>query len=271
MFATVGPVSSGTEVDPENRYFWGENTGWCSGVSDDHGIILFFNGEVGWLAGYAWSENVGWIKLGADGGGPYANTTAANWGINLSISGELDGYGWGENIGWINFDQTDGDAGIDTDSGNFTGYAWSENTGWLVMEGISGDLRLRTVAFDHHPMGTPKWWLDLYAVDEFHEEGDGFAAWVEYRMETDPRDADSYLRIIEVAHPGEEEVKITFQPSSSRRYYSLVHASDLSSGDWEEVPGQVAIPGTGGNQTLTDSDYGDWSKTFYRIHVSLTP
>lgn len=271
IFAAVGTVSSETGVDPGNRYFWGENTGWCSGFSDDHGITVFFDGGGGWLAGHAWSENVGWIKLGADGGGPYGNTSAVNWGVNLTASGALAGLAWGENIGWINFAHPDCDASIDMESGNLTGHGWGENVGWLVLGSASGDFGLRTVAFDLQAMGTPNWWLDLYAVDEIFEEGDGFPAWIEFEMDTNPRNPNSYLRIIEVAHPAEGEIEVTFHPSSSRRYYTLIHGPDLSGDGWEKVPGQVAIPGTGGSQTLADGAYGDWSKTFYRIHVSLTP
>lgn len=271
MVIWAGPVMGETGIDPDNRYFWGENTGWCSGVSEDHGTIVVYDGAGGWLTGHAWSENLGWIKLGSDGGGPYGNTTAGNWGVNLTTGGVLSGYAWGENIGWINFDHADCDAAIDMGSGAFTGHAWSENTGWLVMEGTTGDFGLRTVAFDLQAMGTPNWWLDLYAVDEFFEEGDGYAAWIEFQMDTNPRNANSHLRIIEVSHPAAGAIGVTFHPSSTRRYYTLLHGPDLSGDGWEKVPGQVGIPGTGGNQTLGDGDYGEWSKTFYRIDVSLTP
>jgi hypothetical protein len=47
------------------------------------------------LEGYIWAENFGWIRLGTHTSGSphtYANTVAANYGVNRDQSGSLSGW-----------------------------------------------------------------------------------------------------------------------------------------------------------------------------------
>ncbi len=126
---------SGSIADGE-QYGWAENAGWVNWKN----AYASVNVEDGYLTGYLWSENVGWIKLGSDGGGPYANTTADNWGVNWdSNTGLLSGYAWSENAGWINFDAGNAQALLDPDSGVISGYVWSENMGWISLSGTAQD------------------------------------------------------------------------------------------------------------------------------------
>src|SRR5690606_19280924 len=66
--------------------------------------------------------------------GPYANTNATNFGVNIAPDGTLFGYAWGENIGWVNFSTSAlgvDRARLDTAAARFRGYAWGENVGWI--------------------------------------------------------------------------------------------------------------------------------------------
>lgn len=259
-----------TGVDPAHKHAWGENIGWVSGASAEHEMSLHFDGHSGWLAGHAWGENVGWIRMGVQAGGPYANTSAGNWGVNLAADGSLDGYAWGENIGWINFGHPDCDARIDPHTGGFSGHAWGENIGWLVFGGPETDCHVRSLAFDTQPLGTPNWWLDRHGVGEDYDEGDGFPAHVEFVMDTDPNDAGSHLRVVELSHSA-GTFEVVFRPSSPDRFYTLIRSGDLSGDQWEIVPGQQGIGGTGGDQSMHDAEFDPVDPVFYRVSAALSP
>ena len=131
VLALFGVVQAATgNIDSTDKWAWGTNAGWIN-FRPEHGGVTVYSDH---LEGYAWAENIGWIRLGSDGGGGspyYANTTAANYGVNNDGSGNLSGYAWSTNVGWIKFDPTHGGVTIDTASGHFEGYAWSENVGWI--------------------------------------------------------------------------------------------------------------------------------------------
>ncbi|MCC6426571.1 MAG: EF-hand domain-containing protein [Phycisphaerales bacterium] len=129
-----------SNVDPVNKYTWGENIGfmnWRDANNDLSGVAV--NDSLGYLAGHIWCENVGWIRLG-NGGGPYLNTNGTNYGVNLNTAtGNLSGYGWGENIGWVNFSggalaTPAQPARFDLNDRRFRGYAWAENVGWINLD-----------------------------------------------------------------------------------------------------------------------------------------
>ncbi len=116
-------------IDPANQFAWSENVGWLNFAPGNNGVEV----TPTHLSGFVWGENIGWIKLGVDAGGPYANTTANNWGVNRVATGMLFGFGWSENVGWVNFDQVT----IDPTSGVFDGYVWAENVGWIHLRSES--------------------------------------------------------------------------------------------------------------------------------------
>jgi hypothetical protein len=121
-------------ISTTDKYAWSENSGWLNFTPSTGGVTV----NPTYLSGYLWQQNIGWIKLGADAGGPYANTSAADWGVNRDSAGNLSGYGWSENMGWINFAPTSGGVAIDPISGAFTGYAWGANIGWISFRSQSG-------------------------------------------------------------------------------------------------------------------------------------
>lgn len=265
----AGSLAGATGTDPAQKYAWGENIGWANAHSAHHTVTIHFSEETGgWLTGHVWADNIGWIVMGSPGGGPYANSTAENWGVNLAVDGKLSGFAWGENIGWINFEQTHGLPTIDTTTGTFAGHAWGENIGWVKFSGASPDYGVRTLAFDTQPMGTPNWWLALHGVDENHDAGDSVPAWRKFVMDTDPNVAGDYLRITSVSIEG-GETDVAFAPASPRRHYTLTRGDDLTAGGWNNVVGQVSIPGIGGEQTLTDEEGA--ATMFYRVEVKVSP
>lgn len=69
--------------------------------------------------------------MGADGAGPYGNSTSANWGVNRDLAGNLSGKAWSEGWGWIDFAPANGGVSIEPEGGGFYGYAWGENIGWI--------------------------------------------------------------------------------------------------------------------------------------------
>ncbi|MEM7166814.1 MAG: hypothetical protein AAF581_15225 [Planctomycetota bacterium] len=137
LFAAIAPAQS--NVNPTNKFAWGENVGWTNWADANGGLdgVLV---EATFLGGFVWGENVGWINLG-DGspanGTSYANVDGTNHGINIAIDGTLSGLAWGENIGWVNFDtsvQGANRARFDVSAGRFRGFAWGENVGWLNLD-----------------------------------------------------------------------------------------------------------------------------------------
>ncbi len=276
LFACLGLLltvqADDTNTDPARKFAWGENVGWINAAPTNASQTVgvhYYEGEGGWLSGHVWCENVGWIKMGADAGGPYANTTADDWGVNIDGDGKLSGYAWGENVGWINFEQTHGQSAIDPDNGEFSGHVWGENIGWLKFKGTSPDYGVRTLAFDTQPQGTPNWWLAHHAVSEAHDEGDGVPAWRKYVMDTDPNVAGDYLRITAVSNTA-ESVVVDFCPASIRRFYTLVRRDNLASDEWSNVAGQVAVQyGTDGEKTMQDTNTE--VRVFYSIKVETAP
>lgn len=121
--ATANP----SNIDADQAFVWSETAGWLH-FHATHGSVEVLATH---LRGFAWSENLGWIKLGATGAGPYANTSATDWGVNRAADGSLSGYAWSETAGWINFDSTDGQVTIDPTTKRFDGFAWAGNVGWI--------------------------------------------------------------------------------------------------------------------------------------------
>lgn len=136
LILSVVPVGNGLRaegnIDLVDRFAWSENAGWID-FSPEHGGVTVRTTH---LSGYAWAENIGWIKLGS-GTGPYANTSASNWGVNVNDSSRLSGFAWSENVGWINFAPAYG--GVSISGGRLDGYAWSENIGWISLRGTAED------------------------------------------------------------------------------------------------------------------------------------
>ena len=268
MLALGALVAHGAgNIDATSEHAWSENGGWVEVAPAQGALTVHFDGSFGYLWGHGWGENIGWVKFGADAGGPYLNTSATNWGVNLFSSGTLSGYAWGENVGWIKFDPAFGGVTVNMTNGTFAGRAWGENIGWLSFKGTSPDYGVRTLAFDTQTQGTPNWWLTHHGVSESSNDGDYVPAWREYVADTDPNDAESYFRISSISN-APATTQVAFSPASPRRSYSLMRR-DLHTNWWIQVSGQTGIPGTGGEDTLQDTNR--WDRMFYTVEVTVTP
>ncbi|MEI8140974.1 MAG: hypothetical protein WCI03_14050 [bacterium] len=256
-----------TGIDPTNKLAWAENTGWVNASPTNQGITIHYNGTSGYLSGLTWGENIGWIKLGSDPGGPYANTTATDWGVNLNAAGNLSGLAWGENIGWIKFNSASNQVTINMITGTFDGYAWGENMGWIHFRGTAPDYNVRTIAFDTQSLGTPNWWMTQYGISDENNFGvKGTPLWQDYVADTDPTNPASRFQISVISNISPLTV---YFPSSSRRYYTLQRRENLQTGIWSNVTDQIGVRGVGGLDSLQDTTTG--SQQFYRVEVNVSP
>jgi hypothetical protein len=132
-----GLAPAQSNVDPNNKHAWNENTGWTNWLDADAGLMgVHVGGDI--LSGMAWSENVGWIHLGdGDPDSPphYGNADGSDFGVNVDGHGYLFGMAWAENVGWINFEggalATPPQPAYVDCGGRLDGYAWGENIGWI--------------------------------------------------------------------------------------------------------------------------------------------
>jgi hypothetical protein len=100
-------------------------------------------------------------------------------------------------------------------------------------------------------------------------DDDGQTSFQEWLAGTDPRDPLSFFRI-EAVDAG-PPVKLSYQ-SLLDRVYSLYAASELAGGSggstlWVPVPSQLNLPGSGGVDSLTDTNASP--HRFYRVGVQL--
>ncbi len=97
-------------------------------------------------------------------------------------------------------------------------------------------------------------------------DGDPHTTFQEWMADTDPTDALSYFRIASVSNG----TPLTLQfVSSANRQYGLFYSADLlgTNTEWTSVPGQADVPGTGGLQTLGDTNAAP--ARFYRVGVKI--
>ncbi len=96
-------------------------------------------------------------------------------------------------------------------------------------------------------------------------DGDGDDNLTEFNADKDPNDPGS--RFSTVGAGDDTLFSVSFD-SSADRVYTLWRSADLSDGSWETVSGQIAIPGSGGMDLLSDpSPLPD--RCFYRVSVAL--
>ncbi len=153
MAFAAGAVFADGNIYVINKFAWSENSGWQNWRPAYTNVTVVKNSANGYLSGYAWAENVGWVKMGVSNG-PYVNTDANNYGVNMDAAGRLTGYAWSEVCGWISFcttnsqdSQVTNQVTINTNTGSFDGYAWGENVGWVHFRNTSPNYNVRTTVF----------------------------------------------------------------------------------------------------------------------------
>jgi len=115
-------------IHPTEKFAWSETTGWIN-FSPLETHYAQFKGS--FLTGYIWAEHIGWIKLSVNEKGPFENSNADNWGVNILSDNTLTGFAWSENTGWISFASDHHQVTFDPVTGSFEGFAWSETVGYI--------------------------------------------------------------------------------------------------------------------------------------------
>ena len=242
-------VATGSNIDPANKYAWSTNAGWIS-FNPSHGGVTVYSDH---LEGYAWAENVGWIRMGSHTGGgahTYANTTNANYGVNVDGSGVLSGYAWSTNLGWIKFDPTHGAVTIDLATGSFDGYAWGENVGWVHFKNTSPAYNVVVASYDVYLPVVLREHVSYYAGPWEREDNDTYqqangALYSGQDYQGYPDDTRDYFSIY-LRTGGDITVDLTDHTGSGTQlqlFYQSVDnrvASDLSAPYHIEYPGGSA-------------------------------
>ena len=127
-------------------------------------------------------------------------------------------------------------------------------------------------AYDYDADGIADKWETKHALDPLDsadavedpdgDECDNFSEWV---ADTDPNDGNDCFAITnKVVLPAR-----VYFPSSSNRVYTLQSSTNLVIQGWQDVPGAILVPGTGGAQMLVGED--DPRVQHFRVLPSLPP
>lgn len=245
-------------INEPNKFAYGANTGWVNfRPSTGNGVVV---GEA-YLSGHAWSANTGWIQFG-DGspanGYAYANTSAADFGVNHDGAGNLAGLAYSANTGWIQFGWA---APLDPNrprisliTGQFSGYAYGANTGWINLG--AGYLKTDAMA---DPDTDGDQMADAWEMQHFGNlatagpgtdaDKDGASDAAEYAAGTDPNDRVSWLRVTGQTYSGNlTQVTLVFSTTSPSRLYRLEHNAGLT-GNWTDSGLGTFAPDPGGITT----------------------
>ena len=125
---------------------------------------------------------------------------------------------------------------------------------------------------DSNVDGIPEGWTQRFGLNPTDPivaastpDNDPHTTLEEWIADTDPTNALSYLRIETISNLPPVTVQFL---SSSNRLYTLLGTTNLAEADaFNAVPGQADIRGTGGAQTLTDTNAA--AVLFYRVNVKL--
>lgn len=259
-------------ISPTDRHAYGANFGWINfRPSAADGLVV----NETTLSGRAWSANFGWLYFGDNQTLPYANTTAANYGVNLAAGGQLTGYAWSPNVGWINFEQTRGQPRIDLLTGEFHGHAWSANAGWIKLDAAPATLRTTSIHItDSDNDGIGDAWEMLHFGDlaragaNSNADGDPASDLDEYRAATAPDNAADWLQLVSQAlASGGTTITLRFTTAPARLY--RIESSTTLDGAWT-----TASPGTfapdPGDVTGKTFAIPAGARRFFRV-VSLRP
>lgn len=235
LAAATLPIAAQSTLSTTDRYAYSANAGWIDlrpSAGDGVRVADTF------LSGFAYAANFGYLSLGTisgpANGHTFSNTSAGDYGVNISPSGLLTGYAYAPNIGYIQFEQSLGQPKINLLTGVFTGHAYSANIGWIALATPQSTLATTTISRPDTDLdGIPDDWEKLYfgtlatANATTDKDGDGSSDLAEYNAGTDPTSATSQLRI--TAHtynPAHTQATLTWTTVPTR-LYRLEYDSDL--------------------------------------------
>lgn len=265
------PCFAQSNTSSVDRYAYSANAGWIDFRSNTtDGVVV----SETYLSGKAYAANFGWIDFGdasPDNGHSYSNASNTDYGVNIDETGALSGYAYAANIGWIQFEQVQGKPTLDFPSGQFTGYAYSANVGWIALDTNNSNLLAASMkcpdldgdgigdAYEMQHFGA------LYKIDATSDyDNDGHSDVSEYLANTDPVDAQDFLKIL--VHTFDASYKsVTIQfTSKTNRLYRIEHNTDLGP-IWEDS-NLGTIPPNAGTSTLSKSvKFDAGPRRFFRV------
>jgi len=249
---TVSAVTS-----PTNNTRW-VCTGWngtgdvpSSGNTNVVVVTVSTNSTLGWQ----WKTQY-WLHTGVNGSGSV--DVADSWwnqGTNVGITATAMQY--------YHFGQWSGDVSASQTNSNPLSLLMDQPRS--VIASFLANLATNSV---------PQWWLASFGLTTptwdaaalADQDGDGMAAWQEYRAGTDPTNSMSILRITSGAATGANFV-VRF-PTVAGKSYDVLWINALSGGSWSNLV--TGIPGTGGTVSVTDTNALLQPRRFYRIQL-ITP
>lgn len=119
----------------------------------------------------------------------------------------------------------------------------------------------------------PVWWLVQYGLTNDYDaaavgnqDSDAFSTDEEWVSDTDPTNASSVFRITAVSNL--PPTRVYFLASSNRQYTLLAVSNLVIGASWTNVPGAGPRAGTGGADSMTDTNRPP-AGLFYRLEVGL--
>jgi fibronectin type III domain protein len=276
-------ATAASTIHPENRYAYGFNIGWMDWRTDGaSGAAIGLNV----CSGYIYASNVGWIHLG--NGAPangisYQNDTTSDFGVNHDGCGNLRGYAYAANIGWVRFEEK-GAPRLDLATGKLSGFIYGANAGWISLSNAQAYVQTDVIlpGPDSDRDGIPDAWEleragDLISMNAASDsDADAVSDYKEYLADTDPFDANDYLRVTAFDFDlVTEMVSITWL-SRPTRLYRVEYRSALDPANpWTKSALDLIRPDAGATTTRAFLD-PDTDLRFFRIEAlcpveDLTP
>jgi hypothetical protein len=154
----------------------------------------------------------------------------------------------------------------------------SEPANWQAAAPTAGAANAGSASPDRDGDGMPNDWESGHGLNADSATGDDGAAGdpdrdgltnlQEYISGTEPRNAESFLRVESIIGTG-TSTKIQFIAVSGKTY-TVVYRSQVDSGLWQKLA-DVPAPATTGLVEVTDSEAGAAGRRFYRLVTSPMP